>query len=601
MKHKLFKILIGFTVITLMLNTLLITSPQKVLAASFVVNSNGDQSDAAPGDGICLSANGTCTLRAAIEEANIHPGGDLISIPAMIIIINEPLRVTQDVVIQGAGQDLTIIDGNHATQVFYFGARTGSHSISDLTIRNGDATLKNANLPGRQANNKDGGGIFNEATLTVTNVTITGNQANHGGGIYNEFAFPPDGGGDLNIPLLVLNYVTISNNTSNAVDVNQGGGGLHNGSCFQGDHVTILSNLAANQGGGFFNDSNCGNYANSKVPGPDVTLKNFVISGNRSKFGGGVNHDLGMGPVTLSDGVISGNASVCCYTDPKTGTIYQTGGGGIYNQGGTFRLINVVVANNAATSPAGYGGGIVNVWGDMTLQNVTIYGNQTAYGAGIYNGGEEVPSLIPPGWTTPHNKLVGINLTVSSNLGISDPVNQATGGGIYNTDNGKITLVNATVASNISRFAGGINNKPDATKNVVFMVNSILAYNQSILERFDPNTSFTPECWGTIQSTGFNILLDPTNCNFLSVSSDKISTDPLLLPLLSNGGSVLTHGLRLNSPAIDAGNTDPSICPLTDARGVPRPQIGPFGRIPACDIGAYEYKPFYIFIPIVHN
>ena len=602
MKHKLFNFLIGFAAITLMLNTLLVTSPQKVLAAAFVVDSNGDEHDAIPGDGICLTANRTCTLRAAIEEANIFPGVDHISIPAMTITINNPLRLNQSVVIEGAGQDLTIIDGNHATQVFYFGARTGSHSISNLTIRNGDATLKNANLPGRQVNNKDGGGIFNEATLTVTYVTVTGNKANHGGGIYNEFAFKPDGSSsDLNIPMLILNNVIISNNSSNAVDVNQGGGGLHNGSCFQGDHVTILSNTSANQGGGYFNDSNCGTYPGTFVPGPEVTLNNFVISGNTSKFGGGVNHDLGMGPVTLSNGLISGNTSECCYTDPK-GVTYQTGGGGIYNQGGTFRLINVVVANNKATSPAGYGGGIVNVWGNMTLQNVTIYGNETAYGAGIYNGGIEMPELMPPLWTMPHNKLVGINLTVTSNIGKSSDTDQATGGGIYNTDYGKITLVNSTIVSNTSGFAGGINNKPNAKYNDISMVNSILAYNQSILYLADPPGLFTHECWGTIMSKGFNILLgNPAlaTCNFLPVSSDQVNTDPLLLPLLYNLGSVPTHGLRSNSPAIDAGNSDPLVCPPTDARGVLRPQSGKPGGIRACDIGAYEYKLFYNYLMII--
>src|SRR5437764_10463699 len=47
----------------------------------FVVNSTGDGNDAFPGDGQCETAvgNGVCTLRAAIEEANAHTGGDGIS------------------------------------------------------------------------------------------------------------------------------------------------------------------------------------------------------------------------------------------------------------------------------------------------------------------------------------------------------------------------------------------------------------------------------------------------------------------------------------------------------------------------------------------
>ncbi len=48
------------------------------------VNSTGDESDINPGDGICLTANCDCTLRAAIEEANALSGKDTIcfNIPA---------------------------------------------------------------------------------------------------------------------------------------------------------------------------------------------------------------------------------------------------------------------------------------------------------------------------------------------------------------------------------------------------------------------------------------------------------------------------------------------------------------------------------------
>lgn len=46
--------------------------------ATFTVNSSGDQSDANPGDGICRTTLLNCTLRAAIEEANIRPGPDTI-------------------------------------------------------------------------------------------------------------------------------------------------------------------------------------------------------------------------------------------------------------------------------------------------------------------------------------------------------------------------------------------------------------------------------------------------------------------------------------------------------------------------------------------
>ena len=43
-----------------------------------VVNSTGDQFDANVNNGICDTSAGTCTLRAAIIQANANPGPDII-------------------------------------------------------------------------------------------------------------------------------------------------------------------------------------------------------------------------------------------------------------------------------------------------------------------------------------------------------------------------------------------------------------------------------------------------------------------------------------------------------------------------------------------
>jgi len=44
-----------------------------------VVNSTGDGSDAVPGNGICATGSGTCTLRAAIQESNAQAGANTIN------------------------------------------------------------------------------------------------------------------------------------------------------------------------------------------------------------------------------------------------------------------------------------------------------------------------------------------------------------------------------------------------------------------------------------------------------------------------------------------------------------------------------------------
>ena len=45
-------------------------------SATFIVNSTGIEGDANPGDGLCATAGGECTLNAAIEEANASAGAD---------------------------------------------------------------------------------------------------------------------------------------------------------------------------------------------------------------------------------------------------------------------------------------------------------------------------------------------------------------------------------------------------------------------------------------------------------------------------------------------------------------------------------------------
>ena len=54
-------------------------APIPAQAATFTVNSNGDQPDIDAGDGTCLTSAESCTLRAAIGEANALSGADVIN------------------------------------------------------------------------------------------------------------------------------------------------------------------------------------------------------------------------------------------------------------------------------------------------------------------------------------------------------------------------------------------------------------------------------------------------------------------------------------------------------------------------------------------
>src|SRR5579859_2226311 len=135
---------------------------------TFMVNSPGDLDDANPGDGVCATAGGVCTLRAALQEANADPGADTIQLQANTTYLpnhtESGLGFTADLVISnsltllGAGPDSTIIDGSGVVghRVLYI---TGTVVISGVTIAHGSEAT----------NLSWGGGIYNTGELTLVN------------------------------------------------------------------------------------------------------------------------------------------------------------------------------------------------------------------------------------------------------------------------------------------------------------------------------------------------------------------------------------------------------------------------------------------------
>src|SRR5206468_2703674 len=97
--------------------------------ASFTVNTTADQVDANPGDSLCAAVDGTCTLRAAVMEANALPGSDTITLPAgnfnlTISGSNEDasatgdLDITDAVIITGAGPTSALLFSGVSEGIF---------------------------------------------------------------------------------------------------------------------------------------------------------------------------------------------------------------------------------------------------------------------------------------------------------------------------------------------------------------------------------------------------------------------------------------------------------------------------------------------------
>jgi hypothetical protein len=162
------------------------------------------------------------------------------------------------------------------------------------------------------------------------------------------------------------------------------------------------------------------------------------------------------------------------------------------------------------------------------------------------------------------------NSTISGNVA-ADRFVQTNGGGIYSLG-GTLTINNTTISGNTANYSGGGGIWGSAT-----LQNSIVANNPS-----------GGNCSDTFTSNGYNLSSDST-CNFSGIG-DLNNTDPMLGPLLNNGGPTGTMALLPGSPAIDSGNpagcTDGEGHPLYhDQRGFPRPDKEDTG---GCDMGAYE-------------
>ena len=186
-----------FVTVALLVFALLAVPP--ALAVIFTVNSTLDlpNNPSAP-PGSCQTSANTCTLRAAVMQANKAIEGATIMLPSGIykliipaagpdgeengdLNLTRPAIGTPFITIIGAGASTTIIDGGKLDNVFHRVLHVHPNclaAISGVTIRNGYAA--------GAGTNPYGGGIFNEGLLTVSNAAVSGNYADLlGGGILN--------------------------------------------------------------------------------------------------------------------------------------------------------------------------------------------------------------------------------------------------------------------------------------------------------------------------------------------------------------------------------------------------------------------------------
>jgi hypothetical protein len=167
------------------------------------------------------------------------------------------------------------------------------------------------------------------------------------------------------------------------------------------------------------------------------------------------------------------------------------------------------------------------------------------------------------------------------------------GGGMISASS-STTVTNSTISGNIANNGGGFYNDTDVASIVHSTISGNSATGQgggifistggmAIRDSIVANSPSGGNCGGfPPTSNDFNLSSDGT-CSFLG-KGDVEYTDPLLGPLVFNGGPTPTHALMQGSPAADAASVPcpNGYDPAADQRGVSRPQGF------RCDIGAFE-------------
>jgi CSLREA domain-containing protein len=511
-------------------------------AATLTVTKTADTND-----GVCDS---DCSLREAIAVA---ASGDLIAFSELfsskqtIALELGQIELSKSLTITGPGQDLLSISGNNASRIFITEVEA-TINLSHLTLR--DGRLTNDPL-GYYA----GAAIYMaNGVLNITDVRVTNNYVRSPG--------PGDiyGSGAISCFRCTMSIV------DSLVDHNEGAviGGIRSAEAHVNISRTIFdSNIKA----AFWAKRFDVVAINSSIfRNTDTTALIFEFSCIAHLTSTTFEQNV-TGVAVLEESFAEFEN---CIIRNNGVTSPNTTGGGLFNRAGTAIVKTTLIEGNQVSDS---GGGIVNI-GDLYLIDSAVVNNAGKRGGGIYNS---------------IGTLYVINSTISGNRVTGST---SLGGGILNYVNGAspgatTILTNSTIAGNSATGkGGGIRNE---SMGVVRSVNSIIATNTSL--------SLESDFSGTAASMGNN-LVGTTLGNSGWIATDLLNRDPMIGPLMDNGGSTKTHALLLGSPAIDAGNNDLATDPLTgnplqtDQRGSERY----FGG--SVDVGAYESETPIVLVHI---
>jgi hypothetical protein len=560
----------------------------------------------------CIEAD----LRTAVSK-----GGSIQFAGDGKILLSSPIVVTNDVVIDGIGHQITI-SGSNAVRVFEVNTNV-SFTARNLAIVDG----KNLGIdeisdyeyhpPG----NGYGAGILNSGGIIyLFNCSMSNHVVVGGRGIFSQTSGMGLGaaicnfGGQVSLTNCAIRCNSSIGTTQKFTMSYPNLGGALGGAVYsKGGSILIQNSIfetnVASSGPQQVGMPSIESYGNAAKGGALYVEQTYVVIQqtcfqNNTVLGNKIDRGFDYGAMGGALCLESGEANIlhCSFIENSAAADLGSGvgsGGGIQSSA-HLRIEATDFVKNKATGGDGssrwftYGGGGlgggINSTSDLILIGCTFDHNNATSGDG-YTGYLTTP-ITPQiaakgGAINSSGNLAITNCTLSFNLalagltwGMGGPFsysvgNISQGGGLCSS--GSTVMVNVTLAHNVAQSMndehGRLVSELSQGDNIcqtngnLNLFNSIIAYGGSGIN-----------CFGTITDGGHNLSSD-ASAHFTNEFSMN-NTDPLLQPLADNGGPTLTMALDPASPAVDAA--DNTAAPAVDQRGVVRPIHG------ICDMGAFE-------------
>ncbi len=452
------------------------------------------------------------------------------------------------VVIAGPGVGATL-DG--------LAIRQGNNTIGAcLQIQAGAAglTLTNVVVSGCSATG-NGGGIHNQAPLTLNNVTLSGNRtiSGNGGGLFSTAAVTTSnlqvlgntavaGGGIQTSANMIINGGLFDSNQVSTFE----GGGIKSSASLDITNVNFNNNLGRFGGGAI------------ESAGSTLTITGSNFTNNTvSIFTGGA-IDVPIGAVSINSSTFTGNTSI------QDGGAIFVGGGSLVVAGTTFNGNHANGGNCLPVCSSGSGGAIA------TIGNLTITGGGFSNNTARLDGG----ALAVKGGTATISQTGFVSNAAGSPADTGNP-GLGRGGAIFNSAGLVLHGINAT--SNTAQTVGGalFSSGSLASDLSVFQFNSASSggglYTENggtlLNDAFMQNSAVSQGggitlAGGTLNTTGaalsLNSVTGPTGQGgglFINAGTANLSSGAITSNTAANGGGLFNQGTLTTHAVTFAANT----------------------------------------------